>query len=106
MPWSALLVTSCASAVACVSRPEAVLTRAATSAPLNEPPALFLIVGITSVPVMAARIVASSAPELRPIEPSAFAVYQPGFDSVIAPAWRCTLLSAFGSHVGIQALIV
>src|SRR5690348_6467775 len=106
MPSSALLFTRFARFEACVSRPAGVLTWLATSAPLKLPPALFLIVGVTSVTVIAARIVGSSAPELRPIEPSAPAVYQPGFDSVIAPAWRCTLVSAFGSHVGIQALIV
>src|SRR5579859_7369003 len=105
MPSNDLSATSCARFAACVSRPFAVLSRFATREPLKFPPALFLIVGMTSVPVIAARIVGSSAPELRPIDPSALTVYQPGFDSVIAPAWRCTLVSAFGSQVGIQALM-
>src|SRR5581483_11042932 len=106
MPSNDLLMTSCARFEACVSRPLAVPRSLAISAPSKFPPALFLIVGMTRVPVIAARIVGSSAPELCVIDPSEASVYQPGFDSVIAPAWRCTLVSAFGSQVGIHALIV
>src|SRR5437867_138574 len=106
MPSKPFVITNCARAWACDSRPEGEPRTLATTAPLNWPPALFLIVGMSSVPVIAARIVGSSAPELRPIEPSLPRLYQPGFDSVIAPAWRCTVVSAFGSHVGIHTLVV
>src|SRR3954453_7025138 len=57
-----------------------------------------------SVPVIAARQVAFSAFQFLRIVPSAFQLYQTGFDSVSAPAFNWIDFSASAFHGGIQAV--
>src|SRR5438270_3567559 len=63
------------------------------------------MVGISALPVIAARQVLFSAFQFFAIVPSAFQLYQTGFDSLTAPAFIWIDVSAFWSHGGIHAVM-
>src|SRR5207237_3009439 len=63
------------------------------------------MVVISALPVIAARQVLFSAFLFFAIVPSAFQLYQTGFDSLTAPAFICIDVSAFWSHGGIHAVM-
>src|SRR5436190_15555713 len=103
MPSNAFMTASCAIASACASREAGVASIVAAALPSNALLTTFWIVGTRRVPVIAARHVAFSAFQFLAIVPSAFQLYQTGFDSLTALAFSWIDVSAFASHGGIQA---
>ena len=61
------------------------------------------MVGMRRVPVIAARHVLFSAFHSLAMLPSAFQLYHTGFDSLSAPTFDCSEVSALAFHGGIQA---
>src|ERR1051325_2256517 len=102
MPSKAFPTTSWKIASACASRDGAL---ARTRGPAFASKLLlttFWIVGTSALPVMAARHVLFSAFQFFAIVPSAFQLYQTGFDSSALCSWID--VSALWSHGGIQTL--
>src|SRR6476659_5680209 len=100
-PW---LLTSAAISEAEASRDADVARTVAATEPSKLSLTRFWMVGMRSVPVMAARHVAFSAFQFFRIVPSGFQLYQTGFDSVSAPAFSWTDFSASAFQGGIQAV--
>src|SRR5207244_3817575 len=96
-------IASCATAWACASREAGVASIVAAAPPSNALLTTFWMVGSNCVPVIAARHVGLSAFQFLAIVPSAFQLYQTGFDSLTAFAFIWIDVSAFASHGGIQA---
>src|SRR2546423_1642052 len=103
MPSKAFTVASCARASACASREVEVDSMVATAFASKLPFTTFWMVGINCVTLIAARQVLFSAFQFFAIVPSAFQLYQTGFDSASAFAYNCAEVSAAVSHGGIQA---
>src|SRR5437763_3122945 len=103
MPSNAFVMTSCAIDSACTSREAGAASSVAAALPSNALLITFWIVGTSRVPVIAARHDAFSAFQFLAIVPSAFQLYQTGFDSLTALALSWIDVSAFASHGGIQA---
>src|SRR3954453_6165990 len=104
IPSNDWLLTSAAISEAEASREADVASTVAAAEPSKLSLTRFWIVGMRSVPVMAARQVAFSAFQFFRIVPSAFQLYQTGFDSVSAPALTWIDFRASAFHGGIQAV--
>src|SRR4051794_33914893 len=103
MPSNAFRMASCATASACASRDAALASIVAAALPSKLLFTTFWMVGISCVPLIAARHAAASAFQFFAIVPSAFQLYQTGFDSLTAFALNWIEVSALPSHGGIQA---
>src|SRR4051812_11772144 len=104
MPSNDWLLTSAGISVAEASREAEVARTVAATVPSKLSLTRFWIVGMSRVPVIAARQVAFSAFQFFRMVPSAFQLYQTGFDSVSAPAFSWIDVSALAFHGGIQAV--
>src|ERR1051326_1502298 len=105
MPSKALLETSWKIAAACASRDAGVASIVSTAEALKLLLTTFWIVGSSALPVIAARHVLFSAFQFLAIVPSAFQLYQTGFDSLTVPPFVWIDVSALWSHGGIHAVM-
>src|ERR1044071_8052260 len=103
MPSNAFLTTSWNTASACASRVGAEASMVCTAFASKLLLTTFWIVGMSALPVMAARQVSFSAFQFFAIEPSAIQLYQTGFDSSTLCNW--IEARALWSHGGIHALL-
>src|SRR5712671_6624899 len=104
IPSNDWLLTSAAISEAEASRDADVARTVAATEPSKLSLTRFWMVGMRSVPVMAARQVAFSAFQFFRIVPSPFQLYQTGFDSVSAPAFSWADFSAPAFQGGIHAV--
>jgi hypothetical protein len=88
---------------ACASRDAGVASMVAAAPPSKLLLTTFWMVGISRLPVIAARHDASSAFQFVTIVASAFQLYQTGLASAMALPFCCTEVRALPSHGGIHA---